>query len=82
MPLYNLTERTLSIAAGSTRYDVYSWLDGDSLPSENELRDVAGAFCLNLFGRVTCKERNELFRELLIIVEAEKQMNRSRDEER
>ena len=71
-PEYNLTIRTLAIAAGSSRWQVQEWIEGDSLPSNIEIRDIAGAFCLNRLGRVTCKERNLLLAELLIIATTER----------
>lgn len=75
-PEFTLNERTLAIASGSTRWQVREWIDGYDLPTNQEIRDIAGAFCLNLLGRVTCKERNLLLAELLIIATIEKQENK------
>ena len=75
-PEFTLNERTLAIASGSTRWQVKEWIAGDALPTNREIRDIAGAFCLNLLGRVTCKERNLLLAELLIIATTEKQGNK------
>ena len=75
-PEFTLTERTLAIASGSTRWQVREWIDGYELPTNQEIRDIAGAFCFNLLGRVTCKERNLLLAELLIIATKEKQANK------
>jgi len=74
-PEFTLNERTLAIASGSTRWQVRDWIDGYALPTNQEIRDIAGAFCLNKLGRVTCKERNLLLAELLIIATTEKQAN-------
>lgn len=64
---YSLTARTFAIAAGVTRLSIKSWLSGHTLPSEAELKAIAGAFCLNRFGFITAKEKNKIFEELKII---------------
>lgn len=69
---FSLTERSLTIASGSTRWEVRDWIDGRSIPNDNEIRDIAGAFCLNRFGRVTCTARNMLFIELRVIARIER----------
>lgn len=71
-PKFTLTVRTLAIASGTTRWQVEEWLEGFVLPTHNEMRDIAGAFCLNSLGRVTCKARNLLLAELLIIATTER----------
>lgn len=71
-PDFTLTVRTLAIASGQTRWQIQEWIDGESLPSNTDMRDIAGAFCLNMFGRVLCKERNLLLAELLIIATTER----------
>lgn len=71
-PEYTLTVRSLAIASGQTRWQMQEWLDGEGLPSNLDIRDIAGAFCLNMFGRVLCKERNLLLAELLIIATTER----------
>lgn len=70
---YSLTERTLAFAAGVTRRTVYDWLECHSFPSEADLRDIASAFILNEYNRVIVAPRNELFKELKRIIDAEKQ---------
>ena len=72
---FTLTERSLTIASGSTRWEVRDWLDGRTIPNDNEIRDIAGAFCLNKFSRVTCTARNMLFVELRTIARAERKQN-------
>tara|TARA_Y100000114_G_scaffold63973_1_gene58600 strand:+ start:467 stop:763 length:297 start_codon:yes stop_codon:yes gene_type:complete len=69
---FTLTVRTLAIATGSSRWQVEQWIDGHLLPTNNEIREIAGAFCLNALNRVTCKERNLLMAELLIIATTER----------
>ena len=72
---FTLTERSLSIASGSTRRQVRAWLNGDEIPTDNEIKDIAGAFCLNKFSRVTCTERNMLFIELRTIARTQRDQN-------
>jgi transcriptional regulator with XRE-family HTH domain len=73
---YNLTARTFAIAAGVTRLSIKDWINGIHLPSDIELKAIAGAFCLNRFGFVTTKERNKIFEELKIIANIDR-LNRS-----
>lgn len=74
---YTLSERSLAIAAGVTRISVMDWLNGNSVPSNFEVKAIAGAFCINRFGRVTIKERNQIFNELEFIADIERRINRS-----
>ena len=66
---FNLTERSLAIAAGVSRYDIFAFIEGNQFPSKAELRDIAGAFILNYFNRVLIKERQLLIDEFTIILE-------------
>jgi len=70
--LYNLTERSLAIAAGVTRASVQEWLDGRSHPSEAELIAISSAFILNAIGSVPLIPRNTLLNEFKDIIKTEK----------
>jgi hypothetical protein len=68
---FTLTERTLAIAAGVSRYDIVALIEGNRLPIQSEVRDIAGAFVLNLFSRVFFEERRKLIDEFNLILQSD-----------
>ena len=71
---YSITNRTIVIAAGVDHMTVKDWLDGRCFPTENELRDLCGAFLLIKYSRIFVRERNQLQTIFQDIIEHDKKM--------
>ncbi len=65
---FSLTIRTLAFSAGVSRYDLRSFLEGERLPNDLELRDIAEAFVLNYFSRILEEQKQKLIAELNIVL--------------
>ena len=69
---FTLSERALAIYSGCGRLLIRDFIEGREIPNDKDIKDIAGAFTLNLFGRVNCTARDSLFIELRSIARNER----------